>query len=263
MRFGYNFGNVFDITPLSGVDVTFGTSQGFQQIGETVETVSAQGVSRTIRGTFIGDNPEITARAMLQSLPLFTTGRLIFDDRYFCRIHLKKTPYIHRSSTGKYTFDMMVFCETPYWLSLRSNEYVLGGYNPAFSFPVEYDSHLYGSKDDSAFINCRNEGAMDVPFDAWFTTDTQTINFGIVNINTFEHLMLNMTIDQGERVHISRESGRLYIRRGDEDVFSALDEESKLFSMHPGDNILRMTAESGLSGLKVSISYNSAEIGVI
>lgn len=263
VRFGYEFGNVFDISPLSGVDVTFGTSQGFQQIGETVETQSAGGVSRTIRGTFTGDNPEAAARTMLRSLPLFTTGRLVFDDKYFCRIHLQKTPYVHRSSAGKYTFDMMVFCETPYWLNIRSDEYVVGGYKAAFSFPVVYDAHLFGVKDDSAFVNCKNDGAMDVPYSAWFTTDTETTNFGLVNIYTLEHITLNMTISIGDMVQISRENGRLYIRRGDEDVFFALDESSDLFMMHPGDNVLRMTADSGLNGLKASIAYNAAEIGVI
>lgn len=263
VRFGYEYGNIFDITPLSGVDVSFGTSQGFQQVGETVETQSVQGISRTIRGTFIDSDPEAAARAMLRALPIFTTGRLVFDDKYFCRIHLKKTPYVHRNSSGKCTFDMMVYCETPYWLNLQSDQYVMGGYTAAFSFPVIYDSHIFGVKNESAYTNCVNSGAMDVPFTANFRSETETVNFGIININTLEHLRLNMTLTQNDEVTVSRENGRLYVQRDGEDIFSVLDEDSDLFMLHPGDNVLRMTADSGLSGLKVSISYNAAEIGVI
>lgn len=263
VRFGYEYGNVFDITPLSGVDVTLGTSQGYQQIGETVENQSVNGISRTIRGTFTGSDPESAARAMLRALPVFTTGRLVFDDQYFCRIHIKKTPYVFRSRYGKYTFDMMVYCETPYWMNIKGNQYVMGGYTAAFSFPVLYNSHVFGIRNESAYTNCVNSGAMDVPFTARFTTSTETTNFGIVNINTLEHLTLNMTLTQGDTVTVSRENGRLYVQRGDEDIFATLDESSDLFMMHPGDNVLRMTAESGLSGLQTSISYNAAEIGVI
>lgn len=263
VRFGYEYGNIFDITPLSGVDVSFGTSQGFQQVGETVETQSVQGISRTIQGTFTGSDPEAAARAMLRALPIFTTGRLVFNDKYFCRIHLKKTPYVHRSSAGKYTFSMMVYCETPYWLNMKGDKYVMGSYTAAFSFPVLYDTHIFGVRNESAFINCINNGAMDVPFTARFTTDTETVNFGIINVYTLEHLTLNMSLSQDDVVTVSRENGRLYVQRGDEDIFSVLDESSDLFMLHPGDNVLRMTAESGLSGLQVSISYNAAEIGVI
>lgn len=263
VRFGYEYGNIFDITPLSGVDVTFGTSQGFQQVGETVETQSVQGISRTIRGAFTGTDPETAARAMLRALPIFTTGRLIFNDQYFCRIHVKKTPYVHRSGSGKYTFDMMLYCETPYWLNVKGDQYVMGGYTAAFSFPVLYDSHAFGVRNESAFTNCINSGAVDIPFTARFTTDTETTNFGFVNVYTLEHLTLNMTLALGDSVTVSRENGRLYVQRGEEDIFAVLDESSDLFMLHPGDNVLRMTAESGLSGLQVSISYNAAEIGVI
>lgn len=263
VRFGYEYGNIFDITPLSGVDVTFGTSQGFQQIGETVETQSVKGISRTIQGTFIGEDPESAARAMMRALPIFTTGKLIFDDKYFCRIHIKKTPYVHRSSAGKYTFSMMVYCETPYWLDVKGTQLAMGGYTPAFSFPTLYDIHVFGVRNDSAFTNCVNNGAIEVPFTARFTTDTETVNFGIINIYTLEHLTLNMTLTQEDSVTVSRENGRLYVQRGEEDIFEVLDESSDLLMLHPGDNVLRMTAESGLSGLQVSISYNAAEIGVI
>lgn len=262
IRLGYKHGIIFDISPLSGVDVTLATSQGFQQIGETVENQSVKGVSRTIRGTFLGPEPQKQARALLRALPMFASGRLVYDDRYFCNVYVQKTPYVTKVG-DKYTFSMMLYCDTPYWLDMQASSYVLGGYTAAFSFPVAYDVHIFGTKNDSAFTNCINTGAVDVPMTVRFVSSAETEGFGLININTLEELKLNMTLHVGETVTVSREGGRLQVMRGEEDVFSALDENSDLYWIHPGDNVLRMTADSGLESLQASLSYNAAEIGVV
>ena len=264
IRLGYKDGIIFDISPLSGVDVTLATSQGYQQIGETVESQSARGVSRTIRGTFIGDTAEARAREMLRALPVFTTGRLIFDDRYFCNIYVQKTPYVvHSSSDGKYTFSMMVYCETPYWLDTKGSMYTLGGYTPAFSFPVMYNQHIFGTRNASAFTNCYNGGAVDVPFVAKFTTSAEASGIGLINVHTLEKLKLDIMLTMDDEIVIRRENSRLFVELNGADAFSILDENSDLYYMHPGDNVLRATADSGLEALQVSISYNAAETGVV
>ena len=42
-RFGYPYGSVFSIDPLSELDVALSTSQGFQQVGVTVESADVGG----------------------------------------------------------------------------------------------------------------------------------------------------------------------------------------------------------------------------
>lgn len=264
IRLGYKDGVIFDISPLSGVDVTLATSQGYQQIGETVESQSARGVSRTIRGTFLGDAAETKAREMLRALPVFTTGKLIFDDRYFCNVYVQKTPYvIHSPSERKYTFSLMLYCETPYWLDVKESAYLLGGYTPAFTFPIRYDLHAFGVKNASAFTNCYNGGAVDVPFVAKFTSSAESSGIGLVNVQTLEKLKLDVTLTMGDEIVIKRENSRLVVELNGEDAFSIFDEDSNLYYIHPGDNVLRATADSGLEALQVSITYNAAETGVL
>ena len=48
-NFGLEYSTIFDILPLSELDVQIGTNQGFQQIGETIQTRGMKGVSRTIK----------------------------------------------------------------------------------------------------------------------------------------------------------------------------------------------------------------------
>ena len=263
VRLDYDSGVIFDIDPLSGVDVDLATSQGFQQIGETVEHQSVAGVSRTINGVFITADAERRAQAMLRALPMFTTGRLIYDDRYFCNIHVRKTPYIRREKSGRIIFSMMLYCETPYWLYLTDSSYVMGGYTPAFRLPVVYDSHRYGIKNTSMFTNCINHGTVEVPFAARFTCDTPVTNPGLINVYTLEKIRINAVLQNGSVIEAGWKNGRLYLTQDGEDIFSALDAESDLFVMRPGDNVLRMTADDNLEGLSVSVTYNAVEVGVI
>ena len=53
--FGKNGGNVFDMDLGSGVSVDIGTSQGFSQIGETVETLAVNGRPITVTGVLFRD----------------------------------------------------------------------------------------------------------------------------------------------------------------------------------------------------------------
>ena len=50
LNLGFDYGIIFDITPLSGTDIEISTSQSFQQIGESVENSSALGLTREIYG---------------------------------------------------------------------------------------------------------------------------------------------------------------------------------------------------------------------
>lgn len=266
-RFGPDNCIVFDIDPLSGVDVDIATSQGFQQIGETVENQSVRGLSRTITGTIFKNSLE-TAQMMLRYLPIFTTGKLYYNDDYYCNIVVSKTPYIKvDEKQRKFTFTMMVYCNVPYWLDANRSDYVIGGYSKAFKFPVIYDTHTFGVKNPSAFINCYNAGVIDVPYELQFTCITPVENPGIINVYTLQKLKFNLTLGIGEILTIRRENGILYVELDQSgtksSVLSKLTEDSDLFWINPGDNVLRLTADSNEDDLIGTISFNAAEIGVI
>lgn len=264
--FGPENCNVFDIDPLSGVDVNLSTSQGFQQIGETVENQSVKGISRTIKGTIYKDQIN-TARQMLTYLSIFTTGRLYYNDEYYCEIIISKTPYVKTLKDGKVTFSMMVFCSLPYWYSTSTSTTTIGAYEPRFKFPVIYDSHMFGEKNPSAFINCYNAGAIESPYEARFTCTTQVKNPGLVNVYTLEKIEFNMTLELDDELVVRRDNGVLAVeltRDGKTtNALAYMTEDSTLFWLNPGDNVLRLTATEHVDDLICYVSFNAAEVGVI
>ena len=51
--FGYAAGVLWSITPLGDLPVDLETSQGYQQVGATVESRSISGVTRTVTGRIL------------------------------------------------------------------------------------------------------------------------------------------------------------------------------------------------------------------
>ena len=265
VSFGYKSGIIFDISPLSGADVDVNTSQGFQQIGTTVESLGVGGISRTIKGTFINAGLD-EAKSMLANLPVFAQGKLWFNDEYYCNIVVEKTPTIARKGK-KTTFTMMVYCNTPFWYDTERNQYSMGIWQKRFRFPTAFDSHIFGERDASAFVDCVNYGSVRTAPTIIFTAASTVTNFGLINANTLEYIRINTSIEARETVTVYRKNSRLYIEKDNgnavEDIFEYLDEYSDLFWLYPGSNVLRMTAEQNEAGLQCVVAFENAYMGVI
>jgi hypothetical protein len=266
--FGFSSGSVFDIDPLSGLDVSVSSSQGFAQVGETVTGMSVKGVKRKISGAiFDKKNDGAIARRMQRVLSTLTRGRLYVGDRY-CEAIVQKTPEFVREKGGRLTFSLQVYCPMPYWYDRKETSKQLGGYFPAFSFPVNYNTHQFGVKAPSAFVNCVNEGEADVPYSATFTALATAKNVGLIDVHTLDMIKVFDTIEVGETITIAREDGHLVVRKKTPlgevtDIFAKLDEESTLFSLRAGDNVIKATAEEGEDVLVVYVNYSSAYVGVV
>lgn len=267
VHFGYEHGTVFDISPLSGVPIDVKTSQGFQQVGVAIDNVSVGGITRKISGNIIGDKRAI-AEHLLTKLPLFTEGKLYFNDEYYCNIVVSKTPEVKLPESGVPKFMMQVFCGEPYWMSVKGGQYVIGHYEAAFHFPVIYDSHIFGIKSSDDFTNVYNNGDVRVQYSAKFYTTSEVTNFGLVNANNLKYVKIFDTITIGQVVEMYWKNGRLLVEKTVDgvktDIFRLLDENSDLFWMGVGDNIIKVLADDdGADNLMVSISFAEAKTGVV
>ena len=161
LHLGWDYDAPYFLDPLNGVDVDLQTAQGVNQVGATVEGQSVSGVSRTLDVVFWGAYALDNARAFSKKLPYFTKGTLYFGDHYFTRFVLQKTPYF--SSYTEPRCELMLYSPKPYWYGLTATARVLGGYQPAFTFPVCYDSHTYGIRQDGEAAVLRNPAACRCP----------------------------------------------------------------------------------------------------
>lgn len=262
---GYRYGNIFDIDGLTGHNMDVAFSQGFNQIGETVEGISVGSHIFEIKGKLL--NEIITQKKnMLSVFAPFESGKLVFENKYFLDCVVYRTPIIAIGEKSP-EFEMVLSAPYPFWQKMTSNSFIVGSYMPMFSFPVNYsEPHIFGIENPSAFINAYNDGQIDAYYRLEFQTQTTTVNPSIINVNTQEFLKLNTTINQGEKFTVYRNGGRLLVEKESNgiitDAFSLLDEDSDLLFMHVGDNIIRASADEGEDQLITTIIFNSAVVGV-
>ena len=264
LSLGYNYGIIFDITPLSGIDVEISTAQSFQQIGESVESTSVSGLTREIFGVIIS-NEKKNHDDLLTALSAFSSGKLKIGDRY-CEFTTKKTPYIKRGKSGRLTFNAVIFCQYPFWYDENLKEYVFGGVTPMFKFPIVYDTHTFGVRKPIETTNCFNDGNVSQAMSIEFTTNASVTKFGISNIKNGKFLQIDETISGNDKVIVYQNSGKIYIDLIRDDIRSniirKLVEKSTLFELEVGDNLIRPFAESGAENLNVYVRFNSAYTGV-
>lgn len=265
VNFGYEYGTVFTIDPLNGVDVDLNKSQGFGQIGETVVSQTVQGVSREITGTIFRNEVEI-ANTMMRRLSIYTRGRLFFNNDYFCDITISKTPYVSRPINGKCTFSIMVFCDTPFWKNVSISSSILKNIVGLFRFPVVYDSHKFGEKDVEHETEVINDGDMEQPIFVTFYATGEVHNPVITN-SRGEKIKLDITLQAGDIVELGTENNVLYLRQTRDnvtsDIFYALNEESNLFMVHIGSNSYKINAETGEENIIANVSFYPAHVGII
>ena len=269
LNLGWDYGIPYNIDPLNGVDVNLQLSQGVNQVGQTVEGQTVAGVYREIVADFWGANGNADAERFLQTLTYQTSGVLYFGDKWFARFVVSKTPYtvqIH----GFPRLDMMLFCPKPFWYGLDASSYTLGGYSAAFSFPVNYaQPHPFGVRNSIAMVNVRNAGALPVPFTATLrATDTQVTNPRITNLLTGQSIGFLTTLTPGQTLEIYRTTtDQLAVKRiegqTEENVFALLDEDSDLVELAPGDNLLKMDADTGADALQATVSFYPMYSGIL
>ncbi len=262
--FSYENGVLFDISPLSGATVNVGTSQGFGQIGETIQALTVGGVKRSITGKLLNEK---VAREMLSALPALSRGKLWYNDTYYCDIVISRTPEITLKKTGERLFTMQVYCDTPFWKHKDVTTYIVNGYTAAFSFPVVYDTHTFGVKTTGAFTNCINRGDVAAPIDCAFSALSDVVGYGIINAATGETLQFDDVLHAGETVSVKRHNGMVTAEKTTADgvvsVLSLMTDDSDLLSLATGDNVFKAIADDNDKYLTVAVNVRPAYMGVV
>ena len=264
--FAFENGVIFDIDPLSGVNVNLATAQGYGHAGDVVMSRTIGSVTRKISGVFIKEN-EKKKRDMQAAFAPFSTGRLYFNDLYYCECNVKQTPQFFKKDTRE-MFSIQVLCAYPFWKSAEDVHYGLGTYEPAFEFPVNYaEPHMFGIKNPNQFIDVYNDGEETATMTIEFSTLTVTENYGILNIDTGEYIRITDTLNIGDKMRVFWKNNVLKLQKtasdgSVSDAFTSLDEESTLFTVAPGHNVFLMQAESGLNDLVAFVSFPGTKAGV-
>lgn len=260
--FGTKNGTAFDLDLGDGLSVNIGTSQGFGQRGESVQTQSVSGRTIRIRGVVFGNIAE-RKKALRAAFAPFSKGRLTFQDEYYIRVYVKSAPIFGmRADDGR--FSMQLFAPFPFFRKVKAKRVSLGVTIPAFSFPVNYTvGHKFGERSAVRYVNVYNDGDVSSALAVEIRVLQATQNIVITNLQTFDRLKINGAFGEGDIVRLYRNEDDIFkaelISDGvTTDIISRIDEESTLFEIDVGDNLLQVSDNNGGEWLEASITFNTA-----
>lgn len=260
--FGPNGGNWFGMNIGNGLEVTLGKSQGFAQVGETVETQSIGGRPIDVTGMFFGDI--VGGKNSLRNIcaPL-SSGRLIFQKTHYIRVYVKAAPTFSAVKNNG-LFKMQFYAPFPFFSALQESYFLIGGVVPGFRFPVNYGRpHRFGTRSNERYVNVINSGDVRIPYRLVLRSEGVSTNPTLTNITTFAFLKINGTINIGQFITIFRDNGnvlRAELTDGNRvtDVITWIDDESSLFELESGDNLISANDDEGGKALIASFTFNPA-----
>lgn len=261
--FGPNGSNWFGMNIGDAVDITLGTSQGFSQIGETVETMSAGGRAIDVTGKLFGNIVERKNALRNVCAPL-STGRLVFNGTNYIRVYVKSPPSFSAVKNNG-LFKMQFYAPFPYFSTFGESHNLIGGIEANFRLPVNYSKpHRFGTRSSDRYTNIINSGDIRVPFKLILRSEGVSTNPTVTNLTTFAFLRVNGTLNSGEYITVYRDNSnvlRAELTQGNvvTDVIDWLDDDSSLFELESGDNLINASDDQGGVGLVVSFSFNPAQ----
>lgn len=260
--FDYDHGYV--INKPNGIDtlqVKLSTAQGINQVGSTVQSATVQPRPVTVSGRIVGDGAT-RKDALLSIIRPDIPGKLYADD-YFLDVYVTATPTVEPQKNFAH-FQFSVNAAYPYWQKASKEKQALFGIEKLFKFPWNMSrTYRFGQLMEKLFVSIYNVGQLPVPFTVTFTAMDTVENPRITNAQTGEFLVVNKTMEPGETIVVEHTHGRTYVTSSVEgNIRGALDLESTLFRLHPGDNVLKPEADSGLSQLDVQITFAPEKPGV-
>jgi hypothetical protein len=162
-------------------------------------------------------------------------------------------------------FKMQFYAPFPYFSTFEENHNLIGGIIPTFRLPVNYSKpHRFGTRSADRYTNIFNNGDIRVPFKLVLRSEGICTNPTVTNMTSFAFLKINGTLNAGEYITVYRDNSnvlRAELTQGNvvTDVIDWLDDESSLFELESGDNLISASDEQGGVSLVVSFSFNPAQ----
>ena len=264
--FGADGSNVFDIDGLSGMTMTLTKSQTYSRVGENVSSKATGGRTLTINGR-IYNNISAVKSAMMRVFGAFTTGKLIFNDKYYISAVVKDTPTVSPKRNDG-AFMLRLFAPDPYFRDMKTQYVEFSSTTANFTFPFTLSEKTFvlGSVSPTMTANAYNDGDASTAYTLTITALQNTTNPRLSCGN--EYLAFAMTLAENDELIIWRaDDGSFHAdwhQTGGDKVIDAvqyLDDGSTLFELGVGDNNLVVSNREGVA-MGVVVSFNSPFSGV-
>lgn len=264
--FGADGSNVFDIDGLSGMTMTLTKSQTYSRVGENVSSKATGGRTLTINGR-IYNNISAVKSAMLRVFGVFTTGKLIFNDKYYISAIVKDTPTVSPKRNDG-AFMLRLFAPEPYFRDIKTQYVEFNSLTANFTFPFTLSENKFtlGLVSPIMRANAYNDGDAPTAYTLTITALQETTNPRLTCGD--KYIAFTMTLAKDDKLIIWRaDDGSFHADwhqvGGDKvvDAVQYLNDGSTLFELGVGDNDLIVRNEGGVP-MGVLVSFNSPFSGV-
>lgn len=260
----FDYTNGYLISKPTGIDtlsVSVNESYGINQVGTSVSSEHVESRPVTITGRVVGDAQEQRKKRLLDVIRP-GAGRLYCDD-YYLDVRTTETPTVGPDRSHA-QFQVSFLAPHPYWCRESKETGTLMGVEKLFKFPWNISKpYQFGRMQQKKFVNIRNQGQADIPFTVVMTAMDAVSVPMVQNIVDGKFLRINKDMAAGERIVIEITHSRTYVTSSvDGDCRGALDIESSLFRLAPGDNVLKPTTNSGLENLQMDIMFAPEMVGM-
>ena len=264
--FGTDGSNVFDIDGLSGMTMTLTNSQTYSRVGENVSSKATGGRTLTINGR-IYNNISSVKSSMLRTFGAFTTGKLIFNDKYYISAIVKDTPTVSPKRNDG-AFMLRLFAPDPYFRDMKTQYVEFSSTTANFTFPFTLSEKTFvlGSVSPTMTANAYNDGDAPTAYTLAITA-LQTITNPRLSCGN-KYIAFAMTLAENDELIVWRDDdgsfrADLHQSGGDKvlDAVQYLDDGSTLFELGVGDNNLVVSNREGVA-MGVVVSFNSPFSGV-
>lgn len=264
--FGAKGKTAFSMDVGSGISVDLGTSQGFLQVGEFVNSQSIRGKNITVTGAVYG-NVEKKKNELRKAFAPFTSGKLVFNDTHYIRVYVQSTPsFSAKKGNGKFT--MLLYAPSPLFRNVKESVYRVGTTTPTFSFPINYAiPHKFGERASGGLAQIYNDGDVAVPFRAELYFVGYSVNPVITDYNSYKSFKINGDFSAGDFLTIYRNDKNilkveLFDGYKTSDIIDQVDESSTLFEIPVGNSPFVITDNNGGMGIEAAIMFNEAVVSV-
>lgn len=252
---------------LTSNTTSFSTSKNANGVGVKVDSQQVEAKILSLTGTILGD-ATIKRRQMLNVFAPLEKSTLVFNDEFQIECYPQNTPDIEMYDQNP-RFSVVLYIPAPYWQTESENMVMLMGLEPNFKFPwniSDPNPYRFSTYTQTAYTNVFNDGEYESPWEMTITATTALSNPKVENMITGEFIRIIKDIAAGESVIISTLGGEISVtcKNGDSetDGFVYLDIDSEPFVLHPGDNLLKTSAEENQTGISAIIKFRTMHSGV-
>lgn len=168
-------------------------------------------------------------------------------------------------------FQFQLRASYPYWREHMSTTYDFSSIVSFFRFPRSFSSTIpwkISKATKNIILNVLNESTQETGFTLTLEAITDVKCPELLNVETQQHIKMtdNFTLKAGEKVIISTYTDKkkcVLVKNGVEfPAFKFLSDDTSLFDLKPGNNIIRYGAAENYEGLRAKIEFSRTLAGV-